>query len=183
MRSRQQLEDGVVAEVIFPNTVPAVLSELRAVRPAAQARRVRAPPGRHPGAQPLAGRLLRRVPRAARRYRADLPQRPRRRAGGRQVDRGARPAWRDCCCQTSRPTRRGSSTDLTTPTGNRCGASARRPTSPVNIHGGTGVPDFGDVPCRRSCSTSGNSLSTSSALSPPAPLRGLRTPSRASGSS
>ena len=43
----------------LPEHGAAVLPELRAVRAAAQARGLRAPARRHPGAQPLAGRLLR----------------------------------------------------------------------------------------------------------------------------
>ena len=58
-RDADQLADGVVGEVIFPNTVPPFYPGLRAVRRPAEARGVRAPPRRHPRAQPLAGRLLR----------------------------------------------------------------------------------------------------------------------------
>ena len=63
----------------LPQHRPAVLPELRALRPPAEARRVRAPARRHPRPQPLARRLVQRVPRAARRHRPDLPQRRRRR--------------------------------------------------------------------------------------------------------
>ena len=86
--------DGIVGEVVFPNTVPAVLPQLRAVRPAAPRRRVRAPPGRHPRPQPLDGRLVRAVPRSPRRHRADLPQRRRRGASRRPVDPRQRAARR-----------------------------------------------------------------------------------------
>ena len=78
----------------LPQHRAAVLPELRALRRAADARGVRAPPRRRPGPQPLARRLLRRVARAPRRHRPDLPQRRRRRHRRRAVDQGARPARR-----------------------------------------------------------------------------------------
>ena len=61
-RLREMEADGVVAEVIFPNTDPAVLPEGLARR-ASRRRdrgRPRASAGRAAGAQPLAGRLLQR---------------------------------------------------------------------------------------------------------------------------
>ena len=78
----------------LPQHRAAVLPELRAVRAAGEGRRLRAPSRRHPGAQPVDGRLLLAVPRAARRHRPDLPQRHRRRDRRREVDQGARPARR-----------------------------------------------------------------------------------------
>ena len=77
-----------------PEHGPAVLPELRPLRPAADGRRVRAPARRHPRPQPLAGRLVRPLPGAPRRDRPDLPQRRRRRDRRRQVDQGARSARR-----------------------------------------------------------------------------------------
>ena len=53
--------DGLVAEVIFPNTVPPFFPTGIVIAPAADERRVRAAVGRHPGPQPLARRLLRRA--------------------------------------------------------------------------------------------------------------------------
>ena len=91
----------------LPEHGAAVLPELRPLRRAAAARGLRAPARRDPRAQPLAGRLLRRVPGAARRRRADLPQRHRRRDRRRQVDQGARPARRASCSRTCRPTSTG----------------------------------------------------------------------------
>ena len=82
---RRQDADGVVAEVIFPNTVPPFFPTGASIRGAADARGVRAPPRRHPRPQPLARRLLRRVPRAPGRHRPDLPQRRRRGDQGRRV--------------------------------------------------------------------------------------------------
>ena len=93
-RDADQHADGVVGEVIFPNTVPPFFPSFVLFAGAAEARGLRAPPGRHPGPQPVDGRLLRALPGAARRHRADLPQRHRRRHRGRDVDQGARPARR-----------------------------------------------------------------------------------------
>ena len=78
----------------LPEYGAAVLPELRALRPAADAGRVRAPPRRHPGAQPLDGRLRLPQARGARRHRPDLPQRRRRRDRRRQVVPRERPARR-----------------------------------------------------------------------------------------
>ena len=66
-----------------PEHGAAVLPELRAVRPAAEAPTSTSTAGRRPRPQPLARRLVRRVPRAPRRRRPDLPQRRRRRHRGR----------------------------------------------------------------------------------------------------
>ena len=70
-RDADQNADGVVGEVIFPNTVPPFFPNFVLFAPAADAGRVRAPPRRHPGPQPLAGRLRapaspRRAPASAR---------------------------------------------------------------------------------------------------------------------
>ena len=94
LRDQQQNEDGIVGEVIFPNTVPPFFPNFVLVRGAAEPGRVRASPRGHPGPQPLAGRLLRGQARSPRRDRPDLPQRPRRRHRRRAVVPGARPARR-----------------------------------------------------------------------------------------
>ena len=70
--------DGIVAEVVFPNTVPPVLPQLHPLRPPAQPEEYAPPTGRHPGPQPVDGRVVRPLPRAPRRHRPDLPQRRRR---------------------------------------------------------------------------------------------------------
>ena len=103
-RDADELADGVVGEVLFPNTVPPFFPALRALRRAAQGRGLRAPAGRHPGPQPLAGRLLWPPARAAGRHRPDLPQRHRRRDRGRDLDQGARPAGRRAAADDRRPT-------------------------------------------------------------------------------
>jgi len=76
-RSGDQFADGIVASDL-PNTVPPSIPA-SCCSPAAEARGVRAPPRRHPRAQPLARRLLRAASCATRRHRAVLPQRHRRR--------------------------------------------------------------------------------------------------------
>ena len=60
-RDLDQLGDGVVGEVIFPNTVPPFYPG-SCYSPLPQARRIRTAPGGHPGAQPLDGGFLRRRP-------------------------------------------------------------------------------------------------------------------------
>ena len=94
MRNSQQEADGVVGEVVFPNTVPPFFPSfvLFAGPPKPEDYEHRL--AGHPRPQPLAGRLVQPVPRAAGRHRPDLPQRHRRRHRRRQVDQGAQPAWR-----------------------------------------------------------------------------------------
>ena len=72
--------DGIVAEVLFPNTIPPFFPSGALVTPAPNRGRVRAPLGRTAGAQPLARRLLRGRARPAGRRRPDPAERPRRRA-------------------------------------------------------------------------------------------------------
>ena len=91
MRNSQQEADGVVAEVVFPNTVPPFFPSFVLFAKPAHRRRVRAPPRRGAGPQPLAQGLVRRVPRAPRRRRPDLPQRHRRHDRRRPVDQGEPP--------------------------------------------------------------------------------------------
>ena len=147
----------------LPEHGAAVLPELRAVRGTAEARGLRAPPRRHPRPQPLAGRLLRRVPGAARRHRADLPQRRRRRDRRREVVPGARPARRRPAPE--RPARRA------------LGQAPLRPVLRPALGGVPGPRDRGRQPrrhrlprlrrrCRSaSCSTSPRPASTRSARS------------------
>ena len=74
MRNGQQEADGVVGEVIFPNTIPPFFPSFVLFAAPPKARGVRAASRRHPGPQPLARGLLRGVSRASGRYRSDLPQ-------------------------------------------------------------------------------------------------------------
>ena len=119
--------DGIAAEVLFPNTVPPFFEQGNLVAPAAHARGLRAALGRSAGAQPLAGRLLRRRARAAGRHRAGLRQRHRRRRGrgalgGQETFDSPSAA---SCCRPSRPTRTCRRCGRTTTS--RCGRCA--PTS------------------------------------------------------
>ena len=93
-RDADELADGVVGEVLFPNTVPPFFPAFVLFAGPPKAGGLRAPAGRHARPQPVAGRLLRPSPRAPRRHRPDLPQRHRRRDRGRHLDQGARPARR-----------------------------------------------------------------------------------------
>ena len=129
----------------LPQHRAAVLPELRAVRPAAQARRVRAPPGRHPGPQPLARRLLRAAtpsaaPASARSSSTTSTTPSRTCTGSRSTASAAA-----SCCRPSRPTSTGSSRS-TTPTTTGCGPCCEDLEVPVNCHGGTGSPAYARVP-------------------------------------
>ncbi len=86
--------DGIVAEVIFPNTVPPVLRGGQSARPAPHRGRLRPPVGRAPGPQPVARRLLRQGAGPAGRGGPDLRQRHRRRGGRGAVGGRAHPSVR-----------------------------------------------------------------------------------------
>ncbi len=79
MRNSQQEADGIVGEVVFPNTVPPFFPSFVLFAPPAKPEDYRASSGRDSGPQSLAGRLVRRVLRPPGRHRADLPERCRRR--------------------------------------------------------------------------------------------------------
>ena len=131
-RYAEQEADGVVGEVIFPNTVPPFFPSFVLFAQPPEAGGLRAPPRRHPGPQPLARRLRRRGARAPRRHRPDLPQRRRRRHRGRHVDQGARPARRRAAAQ--RPARREvGQARCTTPSTTRCGRVLEDLEMPVNV--------------------------------------------------
>ena len=142
--------DGVVAEVIFPNTDPAVLPEGRRSSnqpPGRDATATSNALGRAAGAQPLAGRLLRRGARA----------------GG--------PASRRSCCTTS--TRRSTEIEWARPNGLTGGvllpgappgsgvpplyapdyepiwSACEELGMPVNHHSGSAVPDTGPYPAAK----------------------------------
>ena len=143
-----------------PEHGAAVLPELRAVRAAADSRAVRAPARRDPRPQPVAGRLVRRVPGTARGHRPDLPERRRRRDRRREVDQGARTARRRA--------------HLRDPARRRLRPAAVRPgvRPPVEGLRGPRGPDqrarrhrraqLRQVPGRRTCSSSPRSASTRS---------------------
>ncbi len=74
-RERELEDDGVVAEVLFPNTIPPFFPSGKPVGAAADPGDLRAPLGGPSGAQSVVGRLLCGNPRTACRDGADLPQR------------------------------------------------------------------------------------------------------------
>ncbi len=78
-RIGDQERDGIVGEVVFPNTVPPFFPSFVLFARPPNTDGVRAPARRHPRPQPLDGRLVRAVPRASCRHRPDLPERRRRR--------------------------------------------------------------------------------------------------------
>ena len=94
LRLADQRADGVVAEVTFPNTVPPFFPTGALLTPAAERGQLPPPPRRHPGPQPLDGRLGLPGPERARRRRPDLPERPRRGGEGHRVRRRERPEGR-----------------------------------------------------------------------------------------
>ena len=120
--------DGQVAEVIFPNTVPPFFPTGAVDRPGARRRRgLPAAVGRAAGPQPLARRLVLPVPRAARRYRPDLPRRRRHRDRRGRVDGKTTGCAAVCSFPASPTTRTCRPTTRTTTTGcGRCARSAAR---------------------------------------------------------
>ena len=127
-RDADQLADGVVGEVLFPNTVPPFYPGFVLFAGPPKEEDYAPPAGRHPGAQPLDGRLLRPPSRAARRHRPDLPQRHRRRDRGRHLDQGARPARRRAA-PDHRARREVGASRSTTPSTTGCGPRSRTSTS------------------------------------------------------
>ena len=121
--------DGIAAEVLFPNTVPPFFSEGNLVALPPVPRGLRAPLGRRAGAQPLAGRLLRRHAGSAGRHRPGLRQRHGgRRRGGALGRRHLRPLRRHPACPPSRPIPTCRLCGRTTTS--RCGRSAPISTCP-----------------------------------------------------
>ena len=144
-----------------PEHRAAVLPELRALRQAADRRGVPAPPRRRAGPQPVAGRLVQRVPRAPGRRRPDLPQRHRRRHRGHPLDQGARPARRHPAAE-HRPRREVGEAALRPGATTGCGRSARTSRSRSTCTAAPATPTTGRT--RRRCSsTSTRSPSTPSA--------------------
>ena len=136
--------DGIAAEVLFPNTVPPVLRRGQPGRPAPDARGLRASLGRRPGAQPLAGRLLRRA----------------RPAGGPASSRSSPTTWTTpsprcagppppstpsaaSCCRPSRPTPTCLRCGRTTTS--RCGGCARSSTCPSTSTAAARCPTTGST--------------------------------------
>ena len=106
-RMRDLEADGIVAEVIYPNTVPPFFPEGWAHVARAAAPRSSAATPRGPARpQPVARRVVRRVPRAPRRRRPDPVERHRRSRTRRALDRRPRICAAACCCRACRPARR-----------------------------------------------------------------------------
>ena len=131
-----------------PQHGAALLPQLRALRRAAEARGVRAPPRRHPGPQPLARRLLRpRAPSAgpasARSSSTTSTTPSPMPAGSRSTGCGA------ACSPQHRPRRQLGEAALR-PRLRPALGGLRGARHPVNVHGGTGSPDYGAYrgPCR-----------------------------------
>ena len=112
--------------------------------PAPDARGLRAPLGRRAGAQPLAGRLLRRHAGAAGRHRSGLRQRHGRRRRPRCAGPPRTSTARSAasCCRPSRPTRQLPPLweDHYEPLWQVCADLD----VPINIHGGSALPDYGE---------------------------------------
>ena len=139
-RSRRSGRRGAV-----PEHDPAVLPDRRRDRASADERRVRTAVGRHPGAQPLARRLLRARARPARRHRADL-------SSTTSTTRCARSTGRRntaCAAACSIPNIPPDQSDLPPiydPSYDPIWATCQELDMPVNSHSGTGFPDHGKYP-------------------------------------
>ena len=138
--------DGIVAEVIYPNTIPPFYPEpsLKAQVPGANEGDLAPPLGGPAGPQPLAGRLLRGGPGAPGRHRPDHAARRRRRGGrdgvgGRGGDDGGGillPGTPPGSGLEPLYSRRYE------PIWDACEAAGL----PVNHHSGSAVPAMGDEP-------------------------------------
>ena len=139
-RGRRDRRRGAV-----PQHRAAVLRGGQPGRPAAHRRRVRAPLGRAAGPQPLARRVLRARRRAA--GRASCRSSSTAIEDARRRDPvGAAPTSTCSAGRSSRPSRpTRTSARCGTPTTSRCGRCARSSTCPLNIHCGSGIPDYGDL--------------------------------------
>ena len=142
-RDADQLADGVVGEVDLPEHRAAVLPELRAVRRAAQARRVRAPPRRHPapttaGWSTSAPASPSGAPASARSSSTTSTTPSTTSTGSRS--NGLRGG---VLLPDRRPRREVGRSRSTTRSTTRCGPRIQDLDIPVNLHSGTGSPDYG----------------------------------------
>ena len=140
--------DGIVAEVLFPNTVPPFFEEGNLVRPAARRGRLRTSVGRRPGPQPMARRFLRRGARTAGGHRPGVREPSRGRAGRDLVGGAARSAIFGGVLVPSIPP--GSALPLCTtliydPLWRLCEELG----AVVNVHGGSGLPEYGELDIAR----------------------------------
>ena len=129
-----------------PQHGAAVLPDRRGDRPGAPGRRGLPPPvGRPARPQPLARRLVRALPRPARRHRPDLPRRRRRRDRRGRVDGRPRPARRRA--HPRHPRRRATCRRTTRTTTTALWAVCEERGVVVGHHTtGTGLPDYGKYP-------------------------------------
>ena len=163
MRNSQQEADGIVGEVVFPNTVPPFFPSFVLFAKPADRRRVRAPPRRRAGPQPLAEGLVRRVPRAPRRRRPDLPQRHRRHDRRHPLDQGERLRG-GILLPNIPPNSKSVEAALRPRATTGCGRSARTSRSRSTSTAARATPTTGPTRCR-CCSTSPRRCSTRSARS------------------
>ena len=145
-RLRELEADGVVAEVIFPNTVPPFFPKSSLVQPAPGRGRRRPRPavGRAAGPQPLAGRLLRRRAGPSGRH---LPDHAARRRGlGRRDPLGgrARAHRRRAAARARRRAR--ALPPLYAPDYEPIWSVCEEVGLPINHHSGSAAPDYGDYP-------------------------------------
>ena len=181
MRNGQQEEDGIVGEVVFPNTVPPFFpSFVLFAKPPTDDEYEH----RHAGVQ------------AHNRWLVDwCDEFPERRAGVGQiflndvddaiadvdVDQGARPARRHPAAEhrAGREVGEAALRPLLRPA---VGGAARTSRCPVNVHGGTGNPDYGHVPGVDAALHQRGAASTRSARSCRCCCRACSSASRASSS-
>ena len=137
--------DGITAEVLFPNTVPPFFEEGSLVALPSSASRLRPPVGRYPGPQPLARRFCARV-RVVGPAWCDLRQ-PHRRRPGR--DRWAAGRSRRSAASSFLPAARVRLPPLWDPAYEPLWTLCEELGVVVNIHGGGGLPDYGDAEVAR----------------------------------
>ena len=138
-RDADQLADGVVGEVVFPNTVPPFYPGfVLFAGPPKPEDYERRRAGIHAHNRWLVDFCARR-PGAARRHRPDLPQRRRRRHRGRHLDQGARPARRRAAAHRPAGREVGASRS-TTPSTTGSGPRSRTSTSPCTCTAAPGRP-------------------------------------------
>ena len=140
-RWSEQESDGTVAEVIFPNTVPALLPDRCGHRAPADVGGVRAAPRRHPGPQPVARRLLRvespsAGPGSARSSSTTSTTRSRTCASSRSTGCAAAR-----CCPAAPTTPR--CRPLYDPVYDPLWAACQDLDVPITHHSGQGAPDYG----------------------------------------
>ena len=138
--SERRLEGDGVAGRRRRGAVPehgaAVLRAGQPHRAGADRRRLRAPLGRAAGAQPLARRLLRGGAGPARRHRADLPQRRRRRARRGPLGEGEHATCSAAILLPNVAPNSAAAAAVGSASTSRSGTCARSSTSSCNIHSG-----------------------------------------------